>query len=399
MKREESNAPAAVVGLGVNGFGVVRSLGRVGIPVIGLYSDESQPGRFSRYCRAQRISPLDSSEALDDLCRVGLRHGRPVLFPTSDEAVQFVSNHRARLDECFRFLMPAADTLDRIIDKAGTWELARGAGVPIPRTGCPATLEAVEACSREFRFPVILKPTNTFAVGLPGRAKNLILRGADELHDLVEAQPELLGQFVLQEIIRGGDGHILICAAYFDENSNPLALYTGRKLRQYLPDYGVTCLGRSEELPEVAELTCRFVRQIGFKGLITAEWVEEVETGKLYFVEANARTYYHNILFTDCGVNLPWVAYRDLSGRGKSPPQRQRFGVVWLDLKKDLGSFWRKRQRKQIGVTEYLTSLLAARSWAFLDRRDPLPFLYSTWRFVGLGFEKLLGIFRRSRHA
>ena len=148
-----------------------------------------------------------------------------------------------------------------------------------------------------------------------------------------------------------------------------------------------------------AELTTRFMRQIGFKGLITAEWVEETETGKLYFVEANARTYYHNILFTDCGVNLPWIAYRELSGRGETPPQHQRFGVVWLDLKKDLGSFWRKRQQKEIGVTEYLTSLLAARSWAFLDRRDPLPFLYSTWRFVGLALEKLLGVFRRSRDA
>ena len=143
MKREESNAPAAVIGLGVNGFGVVRSLGRMGIPVIGLYSDDSQPGRFSRYCRAQRIPPLESSVALDELCEVGRHHGRPVLFPTSDEAVQFVSNHRAPLDECFRFLMPAADTLDRIIDKAGTWELAEWRRHPDPaKPAAPRTRDA-----------------------------------------------------------------------------------------------------------------------------------------------------------------------------------------------------------------------------------------------------------------
>ena len=49
MKRRSLKVPAAVMGLGVNGLGVVRSLGRQGVPVIGLRTRSEEAGRFSRW--------------------------------------------------------------------------------------------------------------------------------------------------------------------------------------------------------------------------------------------------------------------------------------------------------------------------------------------------------------
>jgi predicted ATP-grasp superfamily ATP-dependent carboligase len=118
---------------------------------------------------------------------------------------------------------------------------------------------------------------------------------------------------ILQEVIKSGDGHIYICSVYFDGESQPLGIYTGRKIRQYLPDFGVTCFGESVIEPKVLELTIEFLQKIKFKGLGTAEFAKDRIGGEYLFLELNGRSYYHNILFTDCGINLPYINYCDLT--------------------------------------------------------------------------------------
>jgi predicted ATP-grasp superfamily ATP-dependent carboligase len=386
--------PAVVAGLGTNGLGVVRSLGRMGVPVVGVYGRPQEAGRFSRYCRPVKFPVLEQDEKayLDGLLRLGEDLGGAVLFPTSDEALQLVSHHRTSLGASFRFAVPDVQTLDLIISKSGTQELAERCGVPIPPTSFPQKPEDIEALCGTMRFPCIIKPLDTFSVKFPDRAKNAVVAGPDDMRDFFQRHPYFLGQTVIQEIVRGGDGHIFICAAYFDADSEPLAIYTGRKIRQYPPDYGVTCLGESVYMPELAELTVRFLKQIKFRGLVAAEYVRDRKTGAYYFLEMNARSYYHNMLFTDCGVNLAYVAYRDLLGDTITPQTRpQREGIWWLDFQRDLSSCWRKHKKGEITWGEWFRTIIRARSFAYLDRRDVKPYFYSVYLLLKILLEKAVG--------
>lgn len=378
--------PAVVLGLGVNGLGVVRGLGSHGVPVIGVYQRPDEAGRLSRYCRAVRVTPIerDRGDFLRTLIRLGSRRDRPVLFPTNDEYLQVISDCREELAPLFRFSLPDAKTLEMVVTKHGIQALAERHGMPIPVTRYPQTDVDVAALGRDMRFPCLVKPIDTFTIRFPQAAKNAVVSSPHELEGFYRRHPSLLGRTIVQQIIRGGDGAIFVCAAYLNAQSEALVVYTGRKIRQYPPDYGITSVGESVYLPELERLTVEFLRAVGYRGLIGAEYVQDRSTGAMYLLELNARSSYYNRLPTDCGINLAYTAYRDLIGDRVADRPRQREGVRWLDLLHDLGSFYATRRHRGMTWREWLTSVLPARSFAYFDARDLKPFAFSVARMVSV---------------
>src|SRR6185369_376730 len=86
--------PAVVLGLGQNGLGTCRALGRVGVPVIGIDNDLTQPGAQTRYCT--KIKCDDFLKAGPGLVAALQEIGRSlgqkaVLFPSGDLNVQMIS--------------------------------------------------------------------------------------------------------------------------------------------------------------------------------------------------------------------------------------------------------------------------------------------------------------------
>src|SRR5688572_16917051 len=97
---------AVVLGLGVNGLGVVRALAWRDIPVVGVYERVGEIGRYSRHCRAVSVPDVERDPAgfLQEVCALGRRLGdQPVLFPTTDAQVALVSRERTALGKLFRF--------------------------------------------------------------------------------------------------------------------------------------------------------------------------------------------------------------------------------------------------------------------------------------------------------
>ena len=385
---------AIVVELGVNGLGVVRGLAHQGVEVIGVYTMEA-PGCHSRLCRPIRFPSIRGRE--EDFFRQFLTLCReqelpPVLFPTSDESVAFVHRHRDLLAVCALFTIPDRELFDQALNKDGNRDLALACSIPIPETFTPKDHVELIAMAERTRYPVLFKPNDAFSVMLPDNAKNITFPDRTSLVAFFTANPGYIDKGVFQEIIFGGDGYIFICAAYFNGASQPLSLYTGRKVRQHLPDYGVTCYGESVYRPDIAELTCSFMKKIGFKGLVAVEYVQERTTGTIYFLEMNLRSYYHNSLFLSCGINLPFTNYLDVTGQTEFipvPPVRQRERVRWIDFQRDLGSFWRKNRTGELGWGAWLNDVVRARSFGVYDPRDRGPFWYNLRQLVGV-------IFRRS---
>jgi predicted ATP-grasp superfamily ATP-dependent carboligase len=186
---------------------------------------------------------------------------------------------------------------------------------------------------------------------------------------------------------------------YFDRESQPLGIYTGRKIRQYLPDFGVTCFGESVIEPKVLELTIEFLQKIKFKGLGTAEFAKDRIGGEYLFLELNGRSYYHNILFTDCGINLPYINYCDLTGQPLHhySELRQIEGIKWLDFNRDSASFLRKYKNRRIGFGEWIHSIVQARSFAYFKRNDLLPFFFGMLILLSILSGKLREMFRYPR--
>ena len=93
----------------------MRSLGRAGIPVIGLDCNPRMPSFKSRY-RTPKLCP-DSVHQPDELLRFLLEEGKHlahpgILIPASDTFVIFMARYRADLRQFFRFALLAETVLD-----------------------------------------------------------------------------------------------------------------------------------------------------------------------------------------------------------------------------------------------------------------------------------------------
>src|SRR6058998_2543059 len=89
------------------GLGIVRSLGRLGVPVYTVDATWWEPAFSSRYCRGHfnlDTAALSNGESVDRLLRIGREIGtRPLLVPTTDPTTIWVADHADALEEGFRF--------------------------------------------------------------------------------------------------------------------------------------------------------------------------------------------------------------------------------------------------------------------------------------------------------
>jgi len=88
---------AIVLGGDYQGLGIVRSLGRHGVPVC-VIDDEHSIARVSRYtsCWARVADLGDGERLVEDLLRIGRKRelGGWVIFPTRDETVAAIARRR-----------------------------------------------------------------------------------------------------------------------------------------------------------------------------------------------------------------------------------------------------------------------------------------------------------------
>ena len=137
-RRDAGTRPTAcVLDLNDAGLSAIRSLGRVGVPVVGLDYDRRNVGFASRYCTAKRCPhPLQQQHELVSYLRdEGEQLVEPgILFPASDDFLLLISRHRDVLQERWRIALPTAELVEAILNKRQQYELARSAGVPYPTT-------------------------------------------------------------------------------------------------------------------------------------------------------------------------------------------------------------------------------------------------------------------------
>ena len=370
---------ALILGLGENGYGILRSLAREGIYVAGFFTKSEEFGRFSKYCETHYLSP---SLEDDEICQVLIDRGgrvadKPVLFPTSDYHTLFLARHREELSERFQYHWVGADNLGQIVDKARMSWVCHEAGVLAPRTHVTLPDENLAESAAGLSFPCLIKPNRSFDSPFPSKLKNFVARSLDEYLAFYQSHPELKGTTVCQEIIEGGDENVFQCTVLIHASGEPGAVFCARKLHQYPPGYGVMCFGRSEENEALTVQALQLLRSLKYRGLASLEFKYRVEDGRYYFIEINPRLPWYSALFVDAGVNLPYLTYLDLTGDQRSEPMavRQRNGVYWISFKLDAGWFARTWSRGCVRLLAWLRSLMRARSYAWFDWRDPKPFL------------------------
>jgi D-aspartate ligase len=323
---------AVVVDVGwVNGLAAVRSLGRAGIRVLALDHRPSALGFRSRYAEPV-LAPDPQDEGAFVAFLAGLEVERAPLFATHDEPLNAIARGADRLGDRFLYPFPAWDVLSRIQTKRGQLEAADAAGIPIPRTAYPRSAEEARAAAQELGLPVLVKPSSTEGFKRRFRRQAFRCDTAAEVEDAyAQAAPY---EPMVQEVIPGGDGELYTLGSYLRADGEPLGLFSGRKLRQTPPGVGTCRVGEAVWVDEVVKSGLELLRALGFHGLSQVEFKRDPRDGAYKLMEVNPRLFQWHGLAAACGVDLPLIAYRDLTGEQVDPVSangsRKRWAITLL---------------------------------------------------------------------
>ena len=366
---------AVVIGGDYQGLGIVRSLGRRGIPVC-VVDDERSISRHSKYvARAIHVDELrDETRCVDTLLDIGARFALDgwVLYPTREETVKALSRHRERLAERFRVPTPAWETIRWAWDKRNTYALASQLGVPIPRTWYPADLDEVRALRPS--FPVAIKPAIKEHFVYQTKSKAWMARTPAELEALFEKAASLVGtsEVMVQEFIPGtGASQVAFCA--FIKDGEALGRMTVRRLRQHPLDFGrASTFVETADVPQLENYSMSLLRAVDYYGLVELEYKLDARDGTYKLLDFNARTWGYHSLGGRAGVDFPYLLYLDQIGE---PPNaaHARTGIRWVRTITDIPAALAAIASGQLPWRTYLRSLRSLDTDAVFCRDDPLP--------------------------
>jgi predicted ATP-grasp superfamily ATP-dependent carboligase len=324
--------PAVVVDVGwVNGLAAIRSLGRAGVPVLAVDHQASALGFRSRYALpVVAPDPMEDEEGfIATLASVGETLGRPVpIFPTHDAPLNAIARHRDELAGRFLYPFPPWTTLERIQRKRFQLEQAELAGVPVPSTAYPGSAQEALAAAADLGYPLLVKPSNPLGFKRGFRRPAFLCRSAAELERAYgDAEPHAP---MVQELIPGGDEELYTLGSYLAENGEALAIFSGRKLRQWPPGIGTCRVGEAVWVEEVVAHGLQLLRALGFHGVSQVEFKRDPRDGRYKLMEVNPRLWKWHGLASSCGVDVPRIAYRDLLGERPAPVRMSREGRKWV---------------------------------------------------------------------
>jgi D-aspartate ligase len=368
---------AVVLGGDYQGLGIVRSLGRHGIPVC-VIDDEPSVARHSRYASyALRVPTLlDEAEVLESLFDAADRWGLEgwVLFPTRDEIVVAISQHRNELEARFRVPTPPWESVNWAWDKRLTYQLAGELGLPAPRTW--RFEDRADLASVVQHLPLVIKPAIKEHFIYTTNVKAWRANTREELEKLFWRAAAIVSpqEVMVQELIPG-DGRCQFSYCGFFKDGHSIATMVARRWRQRPAEFGrSSTFVETVELPELEELASTFLAHIDYYGLVEIEFKIDERDGEYKLLDVNPRTWGYHSLGPRAGADFPLLLFRDQLGLAVDPV-RASAGVTWVRLSTDLPTALPELLSRRLPWRQYLRSLFSADAEGLFERDDPLPAL------------------------
>ena len=382
---------AIVVGLDcMTGVQTARILAGHGVPVIAIAGNPEHYCAQTRVCERILTADTKSEAFIETLETLGpTLPQKAVLVPCSDMSVLLISRNRDRLSEWYHMALPAKETVEMLMDKISFVTFAQEQGLAIPGTFFLSNRADAVAAAEQLTFPCILKPpmkTPTWEQNT--KEKVFKIESAHEFLQMYDRCSGWADLLMAQEWVEGTDADLYSCNCYFDEASEPQVTFIARKLRQWPPETGTSCMGEEVRNDEVLQESLRLFRSVGYHGLGYVELKKDARTGKHYIIEPNiGRPTGRSAIAEAGGVELVYTMYCDVLQRPLPPNRTQQYkGVKWIHFRRDFQSALHYYRRGELSLSDWWRSWRGKKGYAIFAWNDLAPFWYDWTRAIGLAF-------------
>ncbi len=369
---------AVVVGGDYQGLGILRSLGRRGVPVC-VVDDEHSISRYSKYCaHFVKVARLREERAIvDTLMGVADRLGLSgwILYPTREELVAAFSRNRNQLCQSFRVPTPGWSSVQWAWDKRNTYRLAQELGIPTPRCFYPENaddLDELKGVDPPFAIKPAIKEHFIYAT----KAKAWRADTHAELRSLFLKASEHVGpgEVMIQELVPGGGSQQFAYCAFFRDGEAVGKMVACRR-RQHPLQFGrASTYVETVDVPILEDYSQRFLRAANYYGLAELEYKLDPRDHRFKLLDVNARTWGYHSLGPAAGVDFSYMLYADQLGL-PVPPCRAKPGTAWVRIATDLPAAAIAMLNGDTDLVSYFRSLRSCNVEAVFTGDDILPAL------------------------
>jgi len=360
-------------------LGIIRSLGKLGVPVYAVVENHFAPATASRYLSkafAWDTGDRDAERLLVRITKIGERLGRPtILIPTDDSAAAFIAEHAHALAKWFLFPQVSGDLPRRLSNKRELHFLCRNFAIPCPDNVFPRSVDDVYSFIEHARFPVVVKAAESQRLPAGARSVSVARNPKELLAFYRQAENPDLPNLIFQEYIPDSCSEDWIFHGYCNPQTGCLVAFTGKKLRSYPASAGLTTLGVSVRNKPLGLQTARFLNGIGYAGIVDIDYRLDKRTGEYLLLDFNPRIGANFRMFEDnARVDVVRALHLDLTGRSvrRLPVVEGRVFIVEpFDAIASLGYIL----RGGLTVRGWWQTLKGNREMAWFNGNDPLPFL------------------------
>jgi len=375
--------PVIVFGGGLTALGITRAFGKRGIDVY-LIMDKRETAAFSNYCRrsfvvsGMRREWRASKNLLVKIAKSFSK--RPVIYPTSDLDALNLAKLKEELSDDYYFVVGDKEPIEILVNKGKFYKTLAHYKIDYPKTYFPENLKDAQRIGARMDYPIFVRPaiTQLFIQALGINTKGFIAHSPRELIEYYKLATRHAIEIMFQEIIPGPPSNSYQLEGYYNDNHRPTILFARQRLRIWPPDFGNTTLCVSIPLAKMAKeknLINQFIRGIRYHGLASAEYKRDRRDGVTKLLEINARAWWHFWLSGRCGADIIYSSYQDTIGEKTEHIEQYESGIKSIYLLNDFAAVANGFLNGNLGLREWMASLLGIRQFAFFAKDDLSPFI------------------------
>ncbi len=300
---------------------------------------------------------------------------RPAIFVSGDAHLELLSAARAEVGKYYDFVIAAAATLDLLADKRSQYRWFQEQEVAVPQTLIPSSVDEAEEFAERIGFPCLAKPAFSYRWAAASKSKVFQVRSREDAARYYSLMQECNAHLILQEYVEGADDQFRGALTYIGRTGRTLAAFTKQKLHQFPEQFGNGSVQVSIRDTALQELAARIFEKLGYTGFGSLEFKLDARDGRPKLIEFNPRTVSGLQMAVDSGCDMPWLAYRDITGMDPAPVTDFRDGVRFVNVAWEFQRVRQAASRSPMKWLRFAADLTRARSFAEMSLRDPGPAL------------------------
>ena len=363
---------AIILGEHIQALGLVRQAHSLGLTVILAVKSRCSVARFSN--SIDRILYYSDDDSLTNTL-LEFKDSDAILFPTSDDLIEYLDNKREEFDGHFTIGIPDNKCIQLFTNKRNSYRFCEEEGIPHPKSYYPNTIEDASLIAETLQYPVIIKPAVMYRFHALTRKKAILCNDKDELiRGLKELDKDIpVQELIIQEFLKGGAPSLYSYGA-FAVDGEPKCWIMANRIRQNPMDFGnSTTFAISCNIPEIEESARRLLKLTNYTGLAEVEFMFDAVSNSFKFLEINTRAWKWHTISKSRGFGFFSEMLRYLNDQPSEYNPDNNNTVAWVEKLTDTAIILKESLKGRMNPRDAFSSYRIPKTRAVWDKKDPLP--------------------------